>query len=177
MALSQEEFENLYLQYKDAINRFFARKGLSNGQSEELAQDTFMNAFKHRHRIDESGFKPWLYTIAHNVYKNHLRLLNAQKRSSAVQSLHGQPEPQSEAPDPLHTLLNIEEIREVNTAFSSLPPGMQECLRLRVHHQLGYQEIADRLKTSLGNVKSQISTARKKLDQLLNPGRKGGSHE
>ncbi len=71
-------FEDLFRQQQQALKSFLYRLTTSKEDAEDLAQETFIKAFRNKDSFKgESSFKTWLFAIASNLAKDHFR---AQKR-------------------------------------------------------------------------------------------------
>ncbi len=67
----------------------------------------------------------------------------------------------------LDQVLDGERSRLLAQALDELPPKMRECMLLRVGQGLKYREIAALMQVSIATVKTQLSTAHKRLKPLL----------
>lgn len=167
----QGSFRFLYQTYFRAIERFFARKGLSPEDCLDLTQETFLGIYKgldgyeHRQR-----FSAWLYRAATTTWLKRLRTAATAKRA-AVEVSHDameNPEPFLAVPGrQLEGLLDEERWRALRAAVAELPEQMRDCLTLRLYHQLSYSEIAVVKKLSVETVKAHLFRARKKLQEKL----------
>ena len=70
----QAGFERLVLRYKDGLIQFINRYVRDLYQSEDLAQDVFVEVLLHpgRYRVGTS-FKTYIYTIGHNRAVDYIR--------------------------------------------------------------------------------------------------------
>lgn len=137
--------------------------------AEDLTQETFARLLVrvHQYRFPQP-FKPWLFTIAQNLYRDHCK---AQANRSTVPVA----EPISPAvPEPYDLSLRIAERIEVITAIRSLEAPQREVLLLRYYHDLKVDEIADVVGVPSGTIKSRLFGAMGKLRDLL--GAEEGGH-
>src|SRR6476469_4152188 len=69
-----EAFVDLYSRYVDTVFRYCNRR-LSGAAAEDATSITFLNALRaiRGFDLDRSGFRPWLFTIAHNAVVDQLR--------------------------------------------------------------------------------------------------------
>lgn len=145
--------------------------------AEDIAQETFLRVFRARGSYrQEAKFSTWLYTIATNLCYDELR---KHRRQVSLESMFGHPrasEDQSSAPGPSRRSPaprpDVEaEQKEltglIGEAMQSLSPEHQEVISLRVHEGLACAEAADRLRCSIGTVKSRMHYAVKKLREEL----------
>lgn len=66
----------------------YLRRRVGAGLAADLAAETFVTAFARRaaYRADTRDARPWLYGIAHNLLRNHLR---AERRQLTAYARHG----------------------------------------------------------------------------------------
>lgn len=167
----QGSFRFLYETYFRAIERFFARKGLSPEDCLDLTQETFlgiyrgMDSYEHRHQ-----FTAWLYRAAKTTWLKWLRSAATAKRAAVEVSHDAMEHPDSLLAVPgrqLDDLLEEERRRALRAAVAELPEQMRHCLNLRLDQQLSYEEIAVVKKISVETVKAHLHKARKKLQEKL----------
>ena len=170
-----ESFHQIFRQYYRIVRSFFLKKGFSAEECEDLVQETFLRV--HR-KLDgfrgDSKFGTWLFPIAANVYKNHLRSRATQKRDAQEVPLD-EAEPngdkgsgstvaiESRAGGPLDEMLVSERKRMLLEAMADLPTQMRRCVDLRVNHDLKYREIAELMQVSIDTVKAHLFQARQQL--------------
>ncbi len=164
-------FRLIYETYFRALQRFFARRGLSPDDALDLTQETFLGiykaleAYEHRER-----FAAWLYQVATTTHLKWRRRSATGKRSGIEISRDAMDQPETIASTPgrqLGTLVAEERRRELRAAVAELPEQMRECLTLRLYHDLAYREIARVKKISVETVKAHLFRARKKLQVRL----------
>ena len=134
-----------------------------DGEAEDLAQETFIRAFRGLKRFrGESSFKNWLYRIATNVAIDALR---RQRETTDVDEI------QLASPDtgPEARVEEQERSRIVQEAVLALPPASRAVLVLREYEGLSYREIADTLDIPIGTVMSRLNYARNRLRKSLAP--------
>lgn len=159
-----------------AVVRFFIQRGFSIEESQDLTQETFLQAYRGiRQFRGEAKIATWLFQIASNVYKQSLRMLSTQKRSSetlefGVVISDGLPWIERERRDPLTRLLLGEQIRRLRHAVQGLPPQMQKVAFLRYVQDLKYHEIASLMSISIETVAAHLYQARKRLTKDIGPG-------
>ena len=161
-------FEELYREHYGRILGFFRGKTGSSEESEDLAQDTFVRAYRRLAEFrGEAKVSTWLYTIAANVWINRLRDARAEKRKAEERDLEDgravadpREDPQEEATD--------RQARELlRAAIEDLPPKMQRCVWLRVYQERSFAEIALLEGVSESTAKSHVSRAAEQLRPRL----------
>lgn len=134
----------------------------------DLAQETFVRVYKHRHRFRASAkFSTWLFTIATNLVRNHARW---QKRHPVTlmepEDFHdlGGASPD---PPPDQTLQQREKADAVRAAILELPAEQREALVLSAYEGLSHSEIASIMDTNEKVVEMRIYRARKELRKQM----------
>jgi RNA polymerase sigma-70 factor (ECF subfamily) len=169
-----ENFRRLFDHYYWPVLRFFARRGFSTAECEDLCQETFLYVYRALSSFrGESRFEHWLFRIALSTAHKWLRERKAQKRGGTEPHRGESTEEVSEAhlrdpaADPLERALAHEGARRLRAAIDELPPKMRRCVRLRLFHGLLYGEVAELLQITEATVKVQLFKARKRLRQRL----------
>lgn len=139
--------------------------------SEDIVQETFFKAFRHRDRLDNPAkFKPWLMTIARNTARDRLR-----RRASRLSLLESLDEPQPKrASTPDRQLAERESRGEVLEAVAALPDRYREVIELRYIQGLAYRGIQQRLGISDGALRGRLGRALGRLRRALDRRRIGG---
>ena len=71
---NSEAFASLFRRYRPAIARYAGRLLGDDARAEDIVQEVFLSALRSIGSLDRpSGFKPWLYRIAHNTCVDHMR--------------------------------------------------------------------------------------------------------
>ncbi len=172
----EENFRRLFERYYRRVYGFFGKRGVSPDQCEDLAQETFLRVYQSLDRFRHgSGFETWLFVIAANIYRDHLRECSAQKRLAAEISLQSLMEDPSgvlgsgvsqittDEPDAFDRFLKEERLRIVRLLIEKLPERIRRCLILHLYHGMSYQEIAETLGLPLGSVKAHLHEGKRRL--------------
>ncbi len=164
-----DAFEKLFREFFAPIHNFFTRLGCVPEESSDLAQETFLRAYRSFDGFrGDSKRSTWLFTIAKNVWRNHLRSAGTAKRAAAEVPLpDGDQAPAVDGPMPLEDVIQVESRELVRSAISSLPPQMRRCVSLRVYQDMKFREIAEILDVTVSTAKSQLTLAKRRLRSLL----------
>jgi RNA polymerase sigma-70 factor (ECF subfamily) len=175
----ENEFRKLVDELYRPVLNFFARKGVAQEQRADLAQETFLRAYRgYEHFRGDAKIRTWVFRIARNVWNNSVRDQHAAKREGQEVSLDGVAEADQQIPqnrvftieggkeDPLGELLDQERKQLLEAALDSLPLQMKYCVLLRLQ-DLKYREIAAIQKISIETVKAHLFQARKRLKEAL----------
>ena len=174
-------FELLVLKHQRRVERLVARMLRDPGLVEDVAQETFIRAYKALGQFrGESAFYTWLYRIAVNTARKQI----ADLRRDPVQSmsaLETRDEDETSAselslilqmPDtetPEAVLASKEIAQAVNQAMEALPAELCQAITLREIEGLSYDEIARALDCPVGTVRSRIFRAREAISARIKP--------
>jgi RNA polymerase sigma-70 factor (ECF subfamily) len=169
LAGREDAFERLFRELYRPVMGFFAKRGCSVEDSQELAQETFLRAFK---ALDDfrgdAKSSTWLFAIATNLWRNRRRDAAAAKRDGAEVSLpEDDPADSSREEPPDQRAIEAERSRLLRAAVAELPPKMRRCVWLRVYQGRDYGDIAEILGVTVETAKSQVSLAKSRLRKSL----------
>jgi RNA polymerase sigma-70 factor, ECF subfamily len=138
----------------------------------DLAQETFVRVYETRRRYTvQAKFSTWLFAIAANLCRNHLRWRQRRRESVPRTSDTGDAElaehVQSLEDSPDQAAMKSESISLVRTAIEQLPHDLKTVILLYEYQSLSYAEIASVLKCSLKAVEMKLYRARRLLRERL----------
>lgn len=150
----------LFQRYAQRLHGYFLR---SVGDA-EAARDLTQQCFLHVHRARRdfhpgSPFRPWVYTIAANLRREHFRRRSRKPEAAWDPDRHGVPSVDPEA--------STSEQRVVRRALLELPEGQREVLVLHWYEGLSLKEVADVLGLSHSAAKVRAHRAYGRLRELL----------
>jgi RNA polymerase sigma-70 factor (ECF subfamily) len=137
-------------------------------EAEELTQETFLQLHrKFSSYRGESAFSTWLHRVAVNVVLMHMRKKRLPLTSLDEVSQPDETEPGRTFGRPDLLLTGVVDRLALQQAAAELPTGYK--LIFLLHDVEGYEhkEIAGMLECSIGNSKSQLHKARRKLRDAL----------
>jgi RNA polymerase sigma-70 factor, ECF subfamily len=156
---TEQSFSELFLAIYPQVVRYFAFRGFSNDLSEEMAQDVMVAVFRKASGLrDRSLFRTWLFKVAQNTMRQHLRKT---QNDPNLRSLDEAPVREHEASNPLpgnHGFLDL---------ISVLSEDERNVMTLRYIEDLSYEEIAAVLKIPLGTVKWKIFDSKSRICAYL----------
>lgn len=165
-----EAFGTLVAKYQGPIHRYALHFFRNPTRAEDVAQDTFLRAYRFLHTYDPARkFSTWLYAIARNQCIDRQR---EDARRSQVDVDSVSPGYLAAAPsESPHQLLEDRENRErLLGAIGALPEKYRAPVLLCYVEGLGYQEISEILGISLNNTKIRIHRAKKMILRTLGDG-------
>ncbi len=145
-----------------------ARRSLGEADAREATQDTFVAAWKNRHRFDptRAALASWLVAIARNKVIDTLR--RQQRRPAIADGVRADDVAElipagADAVDRLADQLLVAEVLE------SLPERPRRVLELAFYDDLPLSQIAERCGLPLGTVKSDYRRSLERLRRHLEP--------
>lgn len=148
-----DAFELLVRRHQAAVYRLALRMLGSEADAEDMAQETFVQAWRSLGRFrGHSAFGTWLFRIATN------RCLNAVAARRVTVTLDE--EQVGAGGDPSETVQRHTRLRAMVAAMLELPAEQRAALVLRELEGLSYDEIANVLEISSSAVKGRIHRAR-----------------
>jgi RNA polymerase sigma-70 factor (ECF subfamily) len=166
------QFEVFMRAYQDMVYTTAVRLLGNEAEAEDISQEVFLKAYE---RYDDLSKSPtvggWLKTVTRNLCLNHLTRYRARWRFFSEFSLE-QKEDDREiefaAPDTFEQDLETKDNRRLlEVALQKLPATQRVPLVLYHFEDLGYEEIAAKLRISLGKVKTDIFRGREALRKKL----------
>ena len=137
--------------------------------AEDLAQETFVRAYKNLHAMrEETKFSTWLFGIAKNVAREALRARPRDERRVALgeASVVGISDAR---PSPAGELLDKELNGVIHTALTALDEDKRIVFTLKVFHQRSYEEIAEITGFSIAKLKTDLHRARAEMRRRISP--------
>lgn len=161
--------------YERPVYSVILRMVRSPTLAEDLAQETFIKAFRHLGSFDpQRKLSSWLFKIAHNTTLDHLRRKDLETES--IEPDEGEAADRSstwvdeDTASPDQRIERRDLAEAIEGAIGELPPRYREIVVLRYQEELSYQEIAEILDLPMGTVKTQIHRARGQLAEILREG-------
>jgi RNA polymerase sigma-70 factor, ECF subfamily len=164
---------NLMRRHGEPLFHFLCRITGSPDEANDLAQEAFVRVYRASASYrPEYKFKTWLYTIAGNLARNHLRWrtrhhavsLDADANDSETSLADTLP---SAARDPRQSAEADERAQTVRTAVARLPEDLREAIVLCEWEEMSMAEAAVVMKTTAKAVESKLYRARKLLRERL----------
>jgi RNA polymerase sigma-70 factor (ECF subfamily) len=160
------DLASLYPEFGARIYRFLRRLTQDDALAEDLTQETFLRAAEHFATLrDHTKASNWLYRIATNLFRDHLRQHNRVEQSLWEQSDTDDESDDVEAfPDPgpsLPQLVQRQAVTQcVRDCIGALPPPYRAALLLYAVEDKTVEEIAAILGCSQGAVKVRLHRGR-----------------
>ena len=173
--MAADPFETEALSFLDALYRTGLRMTRSEAEAEDLVQETYIKAFRHRDQFTPgTNLKAWLFRILTNTFINLYRRKAARPETTELDDVDESilyrhmrdVSPGSASPDPEAELIDNTLSSEVKEALEALPEKFRTTVLLDVEG-FSYKEIAQMLDIPIGTVMSRLHRGRKYLQKRL----------
>ena len=158
---SAQAFSRLVRAHQQGLRLFLRRLCGNSADADDLAQETFVQAFALIGRFDpQRNFRAWLFGIGWRKYREQkrgwLRLLRRESRYAEIQETVSHPDPGLRM--------------DLAAALATLPPDQRAVLLLCLMQEFTQSEAAEALELPLGTVKSHVLRGRERLEEMLKDG-------
>lgn len=159
------EFERLYEEHAQPLFGFLTYRTGDRALAEDLVGEAFERAIRARRRFDRrrGSEKTWLYTIALNCLRDHIRRDAAETRATE----------RAEAVPTVAYTSTVEAVEArdaVNRAMTALSDEEREAIALRYGAELTVPEIAKLLGQRLTTVEGRVYRALRKMREQMPEG-------
>ena len=155
--MDDDAFEQLYAAEASALFSFLAYRTGDRSLAEDLLADAFERALRGRYNARKGSAKTWLYAIALNVLRDHMRRAAAESR--AYERVD-----EGVARDPF---ADVEVRDELLRGLTRLSAEEREAISLRFGAGLTVPEMATVLGEPLTTVEGRVYRALRKLREAL----------
>jgi RNA polymerase sigma-70 factor (ECF subfamily) len=162
-----EAFGTLVERYKGKVFNLAYGFARDRAEADDLAQEIFIKAYFALPKFRfESEFGTWLYRIAMNHIKDHLRKSKTRSKDISLQDV-GEQALAAESPGPEQRQDEERRRAIVAEAVRELPEKYRAVVTLRDIEGFSYEDIARILRLSPGTVDSRLHRGRRKLREKL----------
>lgn len=142
-------------------------KKMTGRVDEDIEQEVYLKSWEKRDSYQEEGnFKAWISALTVNLCKDYFRTKQYKMQAAAVS--------EDDAPEIADKSSSAEEVIDqkrrqklILKAVDSLPSKMRDVVVYVEFEGMSYEEVATRLKISVGTVKSRLFNARSILSEKL----------
>jgi RNA polymerase sigma-70 factor (ECF subfamily) len=161
---SNDAFSRLVDLYASRCYSYFYRLTGNAAQSNDLLSMLFLKLVQKigTFRLATGSFEKWLFTIASNIFRDHLRRQYRQKK--LLQSKAEELELET-ATTP--TKADAEMIDELQVQMAKLDAETAELVMLRFYGGLTFRQIAEMRSEPVGTVLSKVHRGLKRLRELM----------
>ncbi|MFB9499391.1 RNA polymerase sigma factor [Saccharothrix mutabilis subsp. capreolus] len=153
----------LFDEHAGSLHAYLARR-VGAQAADDLVSETFLVALQRRHTYDpaRAGARPWLFGIASNLLRRHVRqeVRGWRARARLVGADREQESPETRTAE---RLTARQRVRRLAGALAALEPGDRDVLLLTSWGGLGASEVAQALGIPVGTVHSRLHRVRRWL--------------
>lgn len=166
-----DAFNRLVLRHQDAVYSAAYRLMGDPDSAADMAQETFIAAYRRLDTYRGGSFRAWVLRIATNACYDELRRRKRRPATHLDDLPGGDSDDGPPLPSPAATPEERAQQGELNAAIqdciNALPADQRHALVLSDIEGYSYQEIADLQRVQLGTVKSRLSRARAAMRHCL----------
>ena len=168
----REEFEDQALVHLDRVFHLALRLTRNRTEAEDLAQETYLRAFKHFDQFDPgTNCRAWLFAILRNAFLNQLKRQGREVPGLDEGVLERFATEMADGPGTLESpeeeLLKGVAGAELVAALERLPLIFREAVVLADVEECSFKEIAQICGVPMGTVMSRLSRGRRLLRRAL----------
>lgn len=168
LAGDREAFGGVTALYRDRIVRYLTMMVGREAVAEDLAQEAFRRAWQNLAGFERrSKLSTWLYRIAVNLARNHLRDESHEAKPADAEVLDAHIAARRRSV--LSSVVGGETVDLVMGAVDRLPPSLREAFVLQQIEGLDAEEIGRITETPVGTVYVRAHRARALLRERLGP--------
>ena len=154
---------DLYLRHSQRVYSLCLRMTRNVDEAEDLTQEVFIQLLRKIGSFrGDSHFSTWLYRLTVNQVLMHFRRTKRRKEAPEETQLAA-----AIGRNSTTAAVPVVDRMTLNAALAQLPPGCRAVFVLFSVEGYKHEEIASLFGCSVGNSKSQLHKARKKLKRLL----------
>lgn len=162
---SQIALKELYTCYFSSLLNYSMIYVSNPYDAEEVVSDTFLTVWNNRKQLLEiSNFNSYIYAIVRNKSISYFRSLHIENQNidNVPIDIYAFTEV-----TPEDEFISKERISEINSAINSLPNKCKIAFKLVKENNLKYKEVAEILNISVKTLEAHLTTAIKKIREIL----------
>lgn len=170
-------FDAVYAEWRPRVYAFLLRLSGQPALAADLAQETWLRLARHALSLaPDTRMTPWLFTVARNLYRSHLRWSWLSGRRLAELTVETLTHAEA-GPSPFETLAADESRRRLEAALAAVPEKYCEALVLVCVERLSPQEAAQVAGITPENLRQRLARGRALLAESLGRTRPGEAGE
>lgn len=157
---AETDFKTGLLSAVPSLRAFAVSLSQNSDRADDLVQETLVKAWDKQSSFQPgTNLKAWLFTILRNEFYSQMR-----KRGREVQDSDGAMTARLAVHPSQHGSMDLEDFRN---ALERLPEDQREAIILIGASGFSYEEAAEICECAVGTIKSRVSRARTRLQELL----------
>jgi RNA polymerase sigma-70 factor (ECF subfamily) len=164
--MEERIFDSVVTTHHGEIFRYLRRLSWRLGEADDLSQETFLRAYRAWGGLAaDANVRAWLFTIATNVYRNHVR---SERRRQVAHATVRSTRRELELDGPEEEAMAVEMKTLTEAAIRRLPLKQRLAFTLRKLHELDYEAIGQSLECSPESARAHVFQALRKIRTTLN---------
>lgn len=163
-------FEQIVARHQSSVYGYLRARLMQSTDADDLTQEVFLRCYLARARFDSASLlRPWLFGIARNLLREHVRRLRRRKEVAWTELCL-----ELEELAPAHDEQYDDFLLQLPACLQSLGQSARQALDLYYASKLRLAEIGEQLRRSEGAVKLLMFRARQALKRCLDQKRQNG---
>ncbi|MSU53319.1 MAG: hypothetical protein CK538_08440 [Opitutia bacterium] len=150
------DFGALYRDTVTPLRRYLSRIMGDRDEAQDIAQDAFFLTYQAMQKQPVEKPRAFLFTTARRLASNFRLRRSERMRPTEAAFFESQTDA---APDATQSTIARQDEESFDRAVLALPPGCQQILVLRLHHEMSQREIAATLGLAPSTVGNQLARA------------------
>jgi RNA polymerase sigma-70 factor (ECF subfamily) len=151
-------WQSVFDQTKEGLRAFLRHRLRQESDVDDCLQAVYVKIIESSARVSPAARRAWLFRVAANEAARFWREQSSQERAlTKIGSL------QTDWNEHVDRVVQDEVLQRVSQSIQKLPIAWRQVLRLRIHENLTFQEIAQQLDIPLGTALTQMRRALERL--------------
>jgi len=162
-----QAWRQLFEEVADGLRAFLRSRLRQESDVDDCFQVVLVKMLESAHDVAPAARRAWLFRVAAN---EAARMWRSEASKNRMLQQHGVDTTGTD--DPIDQVILTEATLQIEQSLQRLPPAWREVVRLRIHQNLTFQEIADQLGIPLGTALTRMRRALERLKADINPDEK-----
>lgn len=150
----------------EGLRSFLRHRLRQESDVDDCLQVVFIKMLESMEEVAPAARRAWMFRVAANEAAQTWRREAARNR--LLQQHGGETAQGGVSGDPIDRVILTETTQQLEQSLRRLPPDWQEIVRLRIHQNLTFQQIADQLGIPLGTALTRMRRALERLKNDMN---------
>jgi RNA polymerase sigma-70 factor (ECF subfamily) len=156
-------WRELFEQVEPGLRAFLRHRLRQESDIDDCLQVVFVKWVESAEKVAPAARKAWLFRVAVNEASRMWRSEASTNRMLQQRGWDQGEQVTVDVADPIDQVIRSETSQQLEDALMQLPASWQEVIRLRIHQNLTFQQIADQLEIPLGTALTRMRRAMERL--------------
>ncbi|SHG49631.1 sigma-70 family RNA polymerase sigma factor [Ornithinibacillus halophilus] len=173
----EEAIETIMDAYGDEIKRLVFTYMNNSADTDDVTQEVFVTVYQKLNTFQgKSSLKSWIYSIAINKCKDHLRSWQSRNKRLKEKLMQSAQPGEQDVDTPEEQTIKQSESSKLLKQVMELPVRYREVIILFYFKELSTKEISNVLNTKEATVRTRLNRGREKLKKCLSNEEGGVNH-